>query len=128
MVCSFPGTTQTRFPDFPDAMNSFNIVLWYTYTCSNIKLNGMIKLVLLKLRKMTTNAEYVVAVLKNLKTTSTQERTCVLHLTERHMISINLEKICYASVFLFVCLFCFRNDCRVNTCIYIILKTRQQCI
>ena len=34
---------------FPDAMNSFNIVLWYTYTCSNIKLNGMIKLVFLKL-------------------------------------------------------------------------------
>ena len=50
-----PLMFQTRFPD---VMNSFQIVRWYTYTCSNIKLKAL-KLVLLKLITMTTNAEYV---------------------------------------------------------------------
>ena len=79
------------FQMFPDAMNSFNIVRWYTYTRSNIKLNA-IKLVLLKLIKMTTNAEYVAPRAEE------QKQSCVLHLTKRHMTSINLENTCYASV------------------------------
>ena len=61
MVCSFPGTTHisdTILRMFPDAMNSFDLVLWYTYTCSNIKLNA-IKVSFAKMIKMTTNAEYV---------------------------------------------------------------------
>ena len=113
------------FQMFPDVMNSFNIVLWYTYTCSNIKLNDMIKLVLLKLIKMTANAEYVEPVLKNLNSTSKQKPTCVLHLTKRHISRKHAMRAC----FFFVCFICcFRNDCRANTCIHFILKARQQCI
>ena len=85
---------------------------WYY---SNIKLNA-IKLVLFKLIKMTTNTEYVEPVLKNLNSTSKQKPTSVLHLTKRHMISIDwlrLEKTYYASFF--ICfVYCFRNDCSVN--------------
>ena len=85
------------FQMFPDAMNSVHIVLWWAYTCSNIKLNA-IKLVLLKLIKKNTNAEYVASRTEELNSTSKQKPTCALHLTKRHMISINPEKTCYARV------------------------------
>ena len=89
------------FQMFPDAINSFHIVRWYTYTCSNIKLNA-IKLVLLKLIKMTTNAKYVAPRAEDLNSAFNQKPTLVLHLTKRHMISINLEKTCNASGFFFM--------------------------
>ena len=63
---------------------------WYTYTRSNKKFNAL-KLVLLKLIKMAT---YVAPRAEE------QKPSCVLHHTKRHMMSINLEKTCYASVFL----------------------------
>ena len=92
---------QTRFPDVSRCHELFpNRGLVFTYTCSNIKLNA-IKIVLLKLIKMTTNAEYVAPHAEK------QKPTCVLHLTKRHMISINLEKTCYASVFFFFFFFFF---------------------
>ena len=89
------------FQMFSDAMN---MLRWSTYTCSNIKMNA-IKLVLLKLIKMTTNAKYVTPRAEGLNSASKQKPTCVLHLTKRHMISINLEKTCYASVFILFVLF-----------------------
>ena len=90
VVCSFPGTTQisdTISRMFPDAMNSFHIVLWYTYACSNIKSNA-IKLVLLKLIKMTTEAEYVAPRAEELNATSKQ--STILQ-SDIIMISINLD-------------------------------------
>ena len=95
MVCSFPGTSHisdTISRMFQAAMNSSHIVLWYTYACSDIKLNA-IKLVLLKLIKMTTDAEYVATCAEELKSTFKQKPTCVLHLTKRHNHDINKSRV-----------------------------------
>ena len=99
----------------------------YRFLPGNNKLNT-IKLVLLNLIKMTSNAAYVAH-----RAEEFDRSRLAFCITKRHMISINslrLEKTCYASGF-FVCfVFCFRNNCRVNTCtcIHFILEAQQQCI
>ena len=92
---------------FSDAMNSFHIMLWYTYTCSNIKLNA-IKLVLLKLIEMTTNAEYVAPSAEELKLnfqTEADLRFASYKVT--HDINKSRENMLYERFLFVLFLFCF---------------------
>ena len=116
---------------FPDAMNSFHIMLGYTYTCSNIKLNA-VKSVLLKLIKMTKNAEYVpprAEELKlNFKTEADLRFACY---KATHGINKSRDNILRVYACFFFCssvykTFFMENGCRVNNAF--ILDERQPCI
>ena len=114
---------------FPDAMNSFDIVLWYTYTCSNNTFNT-IKQSFAKIIKMTTNTEYVAPRAEELKLTfQTEADLRFASYKATHDINKSRKKHAMrACVLCFVVFFCFRNDCLENACIHVILEARQQCI
>ena len=103
------------FKMFPDAMNSFYIVFGYTYTCSKIKVNA-VKSGLLKLIKMTKNAEYVAPRAEELKLnfqTEADLRFACYRAT--HGISKSRDNM-LCERFFFVCLFVCCCFCFVCFC------------
>ena len=95
------------FQMFLDAMNSFNIVRWYTYTCSSIKLNA-IKLIFLTLIKIPTNAKYVAPRAEDLNSASKQKpKLRFASYKATHDFNKSRENVQCERFFFFICCCCF---------------------